>query len=145
MLPREHQQAVRRQREGCGVAEVVQRLGLRVDPSAVADGVGVDPVLVDIAVENLAPITAAGKADSIIEAIEIPEVRDHDHVVAFSLHPAVKCEHAVLIVDMHHAEALATQARIAPAKFDQFPRETHMIKHLLIAGVESGPVQDSEA
>jgi len=70
------------------VAEVVQRLGRRVDPSAVADRVGVDPVLVDIAVENLAPITAAGKADSIVEAIEIPEVHDHDHVVAFSPQPS---------------------------------------------------------
>ena len=123
------------------MAEVVQRLGPCVDPSTVADGVDVDPVLVDIAVENLAPITAAGKADLIVEAIGVPEMHDHDHVVALSLHPAVKREHAILIVNMHNAETLTAQARIAPAKFNELPRETHMIQHLLVACVESGPVQ----
>ena len=84
-----------------GTARAVEWLkscsvGARVDPSAVADGIGVAPVLVDIAVENLAPITSAGKADSIVEAIEIPKVHVHDHVVACSLNPAVKCEYAIL-------------------------------------------------
>ena len=75
----------------------------------------------------------------IVEAIEIPEMHHHDHVVAFALHPAVEGQHAVLIVDVDHAEPLSAQARILPAKPDQLAREPQMIEHLLVA--VSSPAQ----
>jgi hypothetical protein len=48
---------------------VVKRLRFRVDTPAVADDVGVDRVLVNIAVENLAPLASTGKA-----AVNSPQV-----------------------------------------------------------------------
>ena len=49
------------------MTEVVQRLRIGDDSPAVADHVGIDPVLVDVAVEDLTPVPAAGKADAIAE------------------------------------------------------------------------------
>ncbi len=88
------------------MAEVMQRV--RDDDSpAIADHAGIDPVLVHVAVEDLAPLPAAGEADAIAEPVEGRQMHDHNHVVAFSLHPAMKRQHSVLIVRVHGAKSLA--------------------------------------
>ena len=108
-------------------------LCLPVDTAAIACAVGVDPVLINVAVKDFTPVACAGKADAVTEAIEWRKVYHDDHVVAFAFHPAMKRKHAVLIMYMDHAETLAAQAGIAPAQLDQLSRKAHMIDHLLIA------------
>ena len=83
--------------------EIMQRLRVGDDQPAVADHAGIDPVLVHVAVEDLAPHPTAGEADPIIEPIEGRQMHDHDYVVAFPLHPAMKRQHSVLIVRVHGA------------------------------------------
>ena len=63
------------------------------------------PILVDITVEDPTPFSPAGEADPVAEAVERREVHDHHHVMALALHPAMKGQHAVAVVDVHDAEA----------------------------------------
>ncbi len=106
-LPREHEDTVRRQRERGRAVELMHRLRVREHAAAIADRVRIDPLLVHIAVEDFPPLTAARKPDAIVEPIEWREMDDNHHVVSGALHPAVKCQHAILVVRMHDAEALS--------------------------------------
>ena len=89
------------------MAEVIQRVRVGDDSPAITDHDGIDPVLVHVAVEDLVPLPASGEADAIAEPVEGRQMHDHDHVVAFSLHPAMKRQHSVLIVRVHGAKSLA--------------------------------------
>ena len=123
-------------------SEAVQRCRVGEDAAAVAGDVRVDPVLVDVAVEDLPPVAAAREADAVVEAVERSKVHDHHHVVAFALDPAVEREHAVLIVDVHHAETLArASAGCRQRSAEQLAREPQVVEHLLVARVESRPVE----
>jgi hypothetical protein len=53
----------------------------------------------------------------------------------------MKHQRPVLIVRVHGAKSLATQAGSIPAHRQQFSREPHMVEHLLVAPVEAGPVE----
>src|SRR5207253_6326333 len=140
-LSREDQDAVRGQHQRGAMTQTMQRLRLGINATAVAHDVGVDPILVDVAVKDFTPLTAAGKTDPIVEPIERRKMRDDEHPVSFAFDPALEREHAILVVDVHNAKSLAAQARIAPAQIDELARETQMIEHLLVGVVESRPVQ----
>ena len=66
---REHQEAVGRQHQGRGVAEIVQRMRLGNHATAVAGDVWIHPILVHVAVKDFAPLPAAWEADAIAEAM----------------------------------------------------------------------------
>ena len=65
--------------------------------AAIARDVGVHPVLIHVAVEDLAPRAPAGEADAVVEAVEGGEVDRHQHVVAFAFHPAMERQHAIFV------------------------------------------------
>jgi hypothetical protein len=112
---RKNQNTIGWKRKRSRMAELMERLRLRKDTATVADHSGINPVLIDVAIENLAPETATWEPDAIPKAIEGPEMDDHNHVVAFTFHPPMKRQHAVLIVYVNNAKALAAQALKTPA------------------------------
>src|SRR5438477_2792167 len=81
-LSREDQDAVRGQHQRGAMTQTMQRLRLGINATAVAHDVGVDPILVDVAVKDFTPLTAAGKTDPIVEPIERRKMRDDEHPVA---------------------------------------------------------------
>ena len=83
--------SVRRQDEGRRVAEAVQRPRVGDHPAAVARDLGIDPVLVDVAVEDFVPIAPARESDPIAVAVERREVDDHQQeAILRSDDPTVK-------------------------------------------------------
>jgi hypothetical protein len=65
-LPRENQDAVRRQHQLGGVTEVVRCVRLGEDATAVPNRLRIHPVLVHVAVEDLAPLASARGADRVV-------------------------------------------------------------------------------
>ena len=65
----------------------------------------------------------------------------HHHVPTFPFHPTVEGKYPVLIVRVDRAETLPAQRGLLPPQRQQFAREPHVIQHLLIAGVETRPVE----
>ena len=62
--------------------------------------------------------------------------------MAFTGHPAMECEHALMIVTMDDAKASAAEARTRPALLNQLTREAQVSEHLSIAVLETRPVQE---
>lgn len=83
------------------MVESVQRLRISHDAPAIPHYRGIDPVLVNVAVKDLAPSSTSSKTDAIADARKICEMRYHHHVMAFAFFPAVKHQDAILIVRMH--------------------------------------------
>src|SRR5215212_7689680 len=103
--------------------ELVQRMRIRKDAAAVTNAVRIHPVVVHITVEDLAPFTAARKPDAVVEPVERRQMHDDQHIVAGILDPSMKRKHAISVMHVHNAEALAAQAWVPPAQVDQLARE----------------------
>lgn len=110
--------AVRRDHERSRVAKAMERMRIGMDHALVSCHAGVDPILVRVAVEDFAPFPVVGESDAIFSAIKGGEVNHHDHVVTLPFHPAMECEHPVLVVDMNHPKLIAAETRIAPTQLD---------------------------
>lgn len=50
---------------------------------------------------------AIRKTDAVAAAVEMRQVHDHDRVVTLAVDPALKGQHAVVVVDMRHPETVA--------------------------------------
>src|SRR5688500_9723368 len=105
------------------MAEVMQRVWLGEYPTAVACGLWVHPMFIHVAVKDLAPLTTTREADAVAEAVERRQMHHHDDVMPFTLHPALKGEHSVLILGVYHAEPLPAQGGILPAQPQQLARK----------------------
>src|SRR5262245_56349852 len=108
-LTRKHDHAIRRKHDCCRIVEAMHRLRVGNDTPAVTDHGGIDPVFIDIAVEDLTPVSAAWESNTIPDAVEVGQVQHHDDVMAFAFYPAMKRQHAVLIVHVRHAKPLPAQ------------------------------------
>src|SRR6266849_10629791 len=84
----------------------------------------IHPIIVYVAVECFAPAATAGKTDTIAVAVKVRQVYHNDNVMPFIWHPAVKRQHTVFIVRVHHAKALTPQRRKLPAQLNQFTSKT---------------------
>ena len=74
---------------------------------AVADHPRIDPVIVDVAVDFLFPVTVYRKAEFIVEMGRLVQARHYDHIMPFARHPAVKSQYTVIIMYMKDIDPAA--------------------------------------
>src|SRR5260370_21142789 len=77
------------------------------------------------------------ESDLIAEPCRFSESRNYDHVLARTLHPSVKCNHAVLIVHVKCVHVIASQSRLIPPKTCEVLGEAQVICQHLVAALES--------
>ena len=94
----------------CGMGDIVAAGAVRIDTAAVALDGGVHPSLVDIAVEDLAPVASTREADGITVLRLIRKARDHDDIRSDSRDPALKRKHTMLVVCVEEREAFSHEA-----------------------------------
>src|SRR5262245_8162950 len=102
-LTRKHDHAIRRKHDCCRIVEAMHRLRVGNDTPTVAGHRGIDPLFIDIAVEDLTPGSTARESKAIPDAGEVGQMQHHDDVMAFPFYPAMKRQHAVLIMHVRHA------------------------------------------
>src|SRR5262245_54054432 len=81
-----------------GLAEAVARRAGGDDRAAVAGRKRIDPVVVDVAVEDLEPLAGTGKPKVVRPPRGLTQCGDDDDVRGAAVDPAVKRDHTVLIV-----------------------------------------------
>src|SRR3984957_234574 len=135
----EYQKAVSRNRQRGGAGKAVHGRTVRLHLASVAGDSGIDPVIVDVAVEYFEPVSGLGKADVIIiPRVLIQAAHDHD-VVSDTFDPALKGEHAVLVMDVNDRAAFSAQGRMVAADADQFAGKAEKVAHRFVAATQAVP------
>lgn len=101
----------------------MQPWAIRVNAATIALHVGIDPVLVHVTVEGLPPISTRRKSDLLAMLGFVRKANHNDNIVAHTWNPTLKCEHAILVMDVNDCIPFATQRLISPAQCDKFPRK----------------------
>src|SRR6516165_4667027 len=109
------------------------------DDAAVGGHSRVHPVVVDVAVEDLKPMAAAGEADLVVVPVGFGEAERHHNVPALAFHPPLEDKDPVQVVDVGDLAALAAKSWLVAAQRDQLAGETEKIGHRLVAPFEAGP------
>src|SRR5579863_928419 len=91
-----------------GRREAVQRPARRHDASSVARNDGIDPIVIDIAVELFSPRPGIREPNRVVVPCGLGKRCDDDNVVARALKPSMKCDDAVLVVYMEWVHVIAT-------------------------------------
>jgi len=94
----------------------MQRRVANEHATAIARHIRVDSILIDIAIKNLAPLSADWKADAVIEPVEGRQMHDHYDVATISFNPSLKGEYAISVMGVDHTKSLAAQSWITPAQ-----------------------------
>jgi hypothetical protein len=82
----------------------MHRAIFREDMAAISRHNRVDPIVIDVAVETLAPGASPGKADPVAILIHLAQAGDHNDVLADAFDPAMEGNDAVAIVDMEDVD-----------------------------------------
>ena len=96
--PREHQHPIRWDDELCRGGQTVHGRSCRDHARTVAGDDGIDPVVVDVAVEHLTPAAGDRESEAIAVVGRLIEAGDHDGILTSPLDPAVKRDDAGGIV-----------------------------------------------
>jgi hypothetical protein len=99
------------------------------DATAIPRDDWVNPVIVDVGVENLSPSPWAGKTDRVVIPGAFRERGNHHDVLACAFDPAVKRDHTVQIVYMKWVYIVLAQRSMIPAQTDEILRKAKMIHH----------------
>src|SRR4051794_20024966 len=86
-------------------------------------------------------MAAARKAEAIAAIIKriLVQACDHNHVSSDSWQPAMNGNDAVVVVDVEHVDAFATQRRMLPSEPHELAREAMLIRHMFIFAFETVP------
>ena len=84
----------------------MQRRARCRDTSSVASHHRVNPVVIDIAVENFPPRSRKRESDAVVVPSILGERGDYNDVLPSTLQPSVKRNDAVLFVDVERIEVL---------------------------------------
>ena len=90
-----------------------RRAGSR-NRSAVARDHWIDEVIVNVTVEDLEPLSLSGKTDLVAVPRRLVERCHHDNVASEAGNPALKCDDAILIMNVEHVDRVAAQGGVAP-------------------------------
>ena len=91
--------------------------------SSIARDDGVDPVVVDIAVEDLGPRSRTGKADRVVIPGPLRESGNYHDILTCTFEPAMKRDHTVQIVNMKWVHVVArTKGGYSQVRGDHPPR-----------------------
>ena len=86
----------------------MHRAAARIDRPIIANEQRVDPVVVDIAVEQFGPAATPRKSKLIAKEGRVVETGHHDYVVALPIDPPMKCQHTVDIVGIEGIDRFAS-------------------------------------
>ena len=89
-----------------------------MDCARVSGGRRIDPVVVNIAIENLGPTAAAWKTDLIVVPVLFVQTRYNHDIISGVFHPALKRQDTILIVEVESVAAFSTQTGLVLAKAD---------------------------
>ena len=120
---------------GRGLGEAMHGTAGSIDLAAVADDGWVNPVVVNVAIEEFPPCSAAREAERIVVEGLIVKADDDHHVEAITLEPAMECEDSVVIVHVRHADRTSAESRLIPAQTNQVLREAQEIDHGFVTKV----------
>jgi hypothetical protein len=87
---RKDDKPVRWQIDRCGRGHVIPTVSsFRIDATAVANDLRVGKLIIEIAVENLAPPAAGRKANAIVEAAHFLQICDEQRILPDAVDPAM--------------------------------------------------------
>src|SRR5271156_269423 len=107
----------------------MQRLIRGDDASSISCDDGVDPVVIDITVEDLGPLSRTGKADRIAIPSALRESGNYYDILTCTFEPAMKRDHAIQIVNMIRIHVVTPQRRLIPTSTYEILAEAKMIHH----------------
>lgn len=84
-----------------------------VHRAAIPGDEGIDPVVVDVAVEHLQPAPRPRAANIVVVPGPFVQSAHDDNIVSDTFHPTLEGENAVVIVDVKDGTAFATKAGYA--------------------------------
>src|SRR5204862_1639841 len=132
-LTRENQEAIGGKDGFSRCRHAVHGRPSRENPIAIASNDGIDPVVIDVAVENLEPAASKRKPELITVISRLAEACDHEDVTAFSFDPAMESDHARRTMTVKDVDASAPERSKSAPERDQFARITQMIAHCPVA------------
>src|SRR5271165_4322596 len=121
--------------------QAVYRAAADIDGSAVADCERIDPIVIDVAVEEFGPATIPGEAELVAEERVVVEARHDDDVETLALDPAVKGDDPIVVVRVVSVDRLAAQSGLIPAQTDEVLGKSQLIAHRFFAGNERAPLE----
>src|SRR5271165_2465793 len=122
----------------------MHRAAVGVDTAPVAGDDRIDPVVVDITVEDLEPAARPGEAQRVAPVGRLIQGRDHDYIAADPLHPALEGDHAVRIMDVKDVDSLPAERWLMSAQGDEFTREPEVVDHRLVGTLINAVPVDQE-
>src|SRR5258708_31922706 len=91
----------------------------RHNPSSIARYRGIDPGVIDVAVENFNPQSRMRESNRVVVPSCLGERCNYNYVLAHALEPSMKSNDAVLIVHMECVHMLPAPSRLIPPQPDK--------------------------
>lgn len=99
------------------------------DASFIARYDGVDPIVIDVTVEDFKPCPGHWESYGVVIPDGLGEGCNYDYVLPALLQPSVEGYYAVLVVHMKWIDVLSAQSGIFPAQLDKVLSEAEMVHH----------------
>jgi hypothetical protein len=87
----------------------MQRRAGCIDTASVAGHNRVHPTIIDVTVKYFTPRTGKWEADAVFVPGIFRERRNHNNVLPGTLQPAMKCNYAILVVDVEGIDVVPAQ------------------------------------
>ena len=104
------------------------------DAPSIALDLGVNPRIVYIAVEDFVPLATGREPNSVGMVVKRGFIQGNDnhHIPTNSGQPALECDDAIIVMDVHDLNALPHKGGVPPTKPHQVAREPMLIGHLFL-------------
>ena len=104
----------------------------RIDLTAIARNGRIHPAVIHIAVEYLGPCSTQRKAKVVTPPCVFPQIYGNHHVSAYTWQPAMKGNHAIIVVDMKHVDRIAAKSWMRASHSKKLTYESEVIGHYLV-------------
>src|SRR3984957_12139650 len=107
----------------------MHRAAIRLNSGSIPGNLRIDPVVVNVAIEDFAPEARRGKAQPVVPPGALRQGSHHDHVLPRPVEPAMKGENTVFVGRVKCAQIVAAQRGSGIAQANEVLREAEMIGH----------------
>ena len=99
----------------------MQRTSGGPDSSSIARDHGINPVVINVAVEDFNPPPSEREPDRVVVPGRLGESSNDDNIIPCALQPSVECNDAILVVDVKCVDIVTAQSRLVPSQTDTEP------------------------